>query len=144
MSSEAMTLDQFVQLAQTWGGQIERWPQTQRDAAYALLDSDRNALAALIEAAELEHLITPIPDPTPALRTRILADAVSSRPATRGFLHRLWDELGGLRLIAPAFASSVLLAVALVQLDPSTSGVGEDHELFDLALLAVEDEEYLP
>ncbi len=142
MSSKGMQLDQFTQLAQTWGGQIERWPEAERDAAYALLSDDQRALQQLIEAAEMDHLIGPIVAPSTALRGKILKDARSLRPEP-SFLQRLWAELGGIRLVAPALASSLLLAFALVQFDPTSASSSED-ELFNLALLAVEDEEYLP
>lgn len=143
MSSEAMTLDRFVQLAQTWGGQIERWPEPERDAAYALLSGDQRALQTLIEAAEMDHLLASMPEPSSTLRAQILAGAISAR-SQPGFLQRLWEELGGFRLVAPALASSLLLAFALVQLDPTNVSVNDEDELFSLALLAVEEEEYLP
>ena len=144
MTAKPMTLDRFRELAAAWGSEIERWPSAERDAAQALADADLRAAEALVAQVDLDLWLDRPEAPSTQLRLRILDDAARIYPQ-RGFWSRLWEELGGFRLVAPAFASSLVLAVILVQLDPSEiSADGDDGELISLALLSAEDEEYLP
>jgi len=56
-----MTLDQFRRLAETWGGDVERWPAATRDAARqcaATLEGGR----ILAEQARLDHLFAAAPE----------------------------------------------------------------------------------
>lgn len=52
-----MTLDEFKRLAETWGGDIARWPADRRAAAAAL--AERPAAAALLaEATHMDGLLS--------------------------------------------------------------------------------------
>lgn len=56
-----MTLDQFRRLAETWGGDVERWPASTRDAARQLaatLEGER----VLDEQARLDRLFAAAPE----------------------------------------------------------------------------------
>jgi len=52
-----MTLDEFRRLAETWGGDIARWPEPERREAEALA-RDPAAAAILAEASRLDRLAT--------------------------------------------------------------------------------------
>lgn len=55
-----MKLDQFRQLAGTWGGDVERWPADLRDAARGLAASEEGA-RILAEESSLDHLLAVAP-----------------------------------------------------------------------------------
>ncbi len=137
-----MTYQRFVELCDAWGEDISRWPQAEQDAAFALAAEDPRASDALLAAAELSLWLQPPAAPKAALRRRILDDA-QQLVGQRGFWSRLWEELGGLRLVAPTLASGLLLALLLVQLDTVSTTATEEGDLLSLALLADEEEEYL-
>jgi hypothetical protein len=56
-----MTLDQFRQLAETWGGNIDRWPSSTRDAALALAAGDEGK-RILADQVQLDRLLAIAPD----------------------------------------------------------------------------------
>jgi hypothetical protein len=56
-----MTLDQFRQLAETWGGNIDRWPSSSRDAALALAAGDEGK-RILADQVRLDRLLAVAPD----------------------------------------------------------------------------------
>lgn len=142
MTATKMTYQRFVALCDTWSEDISRWPQAEQDAAYALAAEDPRASEALLNAAELSLWLEPLSAASPELRTRILDDALQVA-GRRGFWSRLWEELGGVRLLAPTLASGLLLALLLLQLDPASPATVEEGDLLSLALLADEEEEYL-
>lgn len=58
MTADAeMTLEEFVTLAEAWGGEIARWPAERRVAARRLLLVSPEARRALAEAAALDRLL---------------------------------------------------------------------------------------
>jgi hypothetical protein len=56
-----MTLDQFRQLAEIWGGDIDRWPAATQSAARALATDDE-ARRILTEQLRLDRLFAIAPD----------------------------------------------------------------------------------
>lgn len=52
-----MTLDEFGQLAETWGGNIDRWPPSQQAAAHALAEGDE-AKRVLAGQIRLDRMLT--------------------------------------------------------------------------------------
>jgi anti-sigma factor RsiW len=84
-----MSLARFETLLEAYGGQPARWPAAERAAAEALLASNPTARALHARAAELDALLDKLsaPQPSPALRARILAQA--PRPARPRLLSRL-------------------------------------------------------
>ncbi len=55
-----MTLEQFTQLAETWGGDIDRWPAALRDAARELATGEQ-ARRILDEQRRLDRLLSLAP-----------------------------------------------------------------------------------
>jgi hypothetical protein len=55
-----MTLEQFRQLAETWGGNIDRWPAAMQDAARELA-ADEQAAGILDEQLRLDRLFSLAP-----------------------------------------------------------------------------------
>lgn len=56
-----MTPEQFRQLAETWGGDVERWPEATREAARRLAASAEGA-AVLHEQERLDRLLAAAPE----------------------------------------------------------------------------------
>ncbi len=56
-----MTLDQFRQLAETWGGDIDRWPTATQDAAREIAASGEGG-RILKEQLRLDRLFAIVPD----------------------------------------------------------------------------------
>ena len=100
-----MTKDEFQQLAETYGGEIARWPQWEReDAALFAAQEPAFAQAMLAREASLDAALDALPR-TPASREvydRILADAPAERRRRRPW--RLW--------LAPASVGAALASVA--------------------------------
>lgn len=55
-----MTLEQFRQMAETWGGDIARWPAAEQDAARAMA-TEEQAAAILDEQLRLDRLFSLAP-----------------------------------------------------------------------------------
>lgn len=53
-----MTLKRFRALADSYGGDLQRWPQQERPQAQALLDSSAQAQAIIAAARQLDEAIT--------------------------------------------------------------------------------------
>jgi hypothetical protein len=73
-----MTLEQFRQLAGTWGGNIDRWPAAMQDAARELA-ADEQAAGILDEQLRLDRLFSLAPkvDECRGLRPSSLFPATS-------------------------------------------------------------------
>jgi len=56
-----MTLDQFRQLAEAWGGDIDRWPQARQGAARKLATSDEGG-RILEQQLRLDRLFSIVPE----------------------------------------------------------------------------------
>jgi hypothetical protein len=150
----ALNIEAFAQLADAYGGDLQRWPEHHRAEALALLTRSDAAQALLREAAGLDAALGE-PSPAPslqALRARILnsvpRQASAARPALaprRSLWRALWLELGGMRWVGPALAAALTLGVGLDQM-VATDWVGPqaDTDLISLALLDDDDEELLP
>lgn len=58
MTAAGMSVARFEALAQTFGGEIARWPEGEREAARALLAADPDRLSpVLTEASQLDRLL---------------------------------------------------------------------------------------
>ncbi len=82
MNRKPMDETRFGDLAEAWGGDLRRWPETDRDAARAFADArPRDAERLLFEADALDALLDASPRPTVsmALRDRITAAASTGR-----------------------------------------------------------------
>ena len=115
-----MKLDQFRQLAETWGGDINRWPAATHEAARALAESEDGA-RILIEQADLDRLLAITPE-IDSERTDEASFAVLQRIASAGmdapqpwFRRALrWPPL----VPAASLACSLLAGVWLAEVAP--------------------------
>jgi len=128
-----MTLEEFRRLADTWGGDVERWPQERRQAARALAGTPAGR-AIVSRAARLDALLAAPAAVSPERAARA-AGAVARRLAAEQRQHearrRRW-RLPGWLLPAASVASSALLGVALASALPAAGG---DSEPLVLAVL---------
>jgi hypothetical protein len=69
-----LTLRRFRALADSYGGDLQRWPQEERDAAQALLNISPQAHALLDEARALDHVIAEAGRRSNAMAQRIGED----------------------------------------------------------------------
>lgn len=88
-SSAGMSLERFAELAEAYGGEIDRWPEGERFAALSLAGRSEEARTLLADAHGLDFLLSRVdtpPDPSPALRERMASlEAHSGRIARPGF-----------------------------------------------------------
>lgn len=101
-----MTPDRFAALADAYGGSLDRWPATERDAARAHIAARPEARALLAEAARLDDALAgwTVPGPGAALAARIMTEA-ARRHAYRRRL-RLWlSGLGTAATLAGGLAT---------------------------------------
>jgi len=142
-----LTPDRFHALAETWGGDLARWPADLRPAAEALLARDADARASRDRALALDALLAvdAVAPPAADLRRTILAAAEDHVGA--GFLRALLRELGGLRVAGPALAASLVLGIATASMFEPLLDTATDVQAPDYAELALLDgayEDYLP
>lgn len=88
-SSAGMSLERFAELAEAYGGEIDRWPEGERFAALSLAGRSEEARTLLADAHGLDFLLSRIdtpPNPSPALRGRVASlEAQAGRAAPPGF-----------------------------------------------------------
>jgi hypothetical protein len=125
----SMNLARLTQLFDAYGASPMRWPDAERVQALQLLASsaearELQAQAALLDASLDEFQVAPA---SGHLRGRIL-DSYPPKPVGwRAWLAELWQELGGWRLVAPAFAASLSLGLILPSLlDPSATDLPDE------------------
>ncbi|GAB5499565.1 MAG: hypothetical protein PsegKO_18760 [Pseudohongiellaceae bacterium] len=59
-----MTQDEFIQLLEIRGSDLQSWPAAQRVAARALLAADQDASRLLLQQARVDALLGDLPTPT--------------------------------------------------------------------------------
>jgi len=99
-----MALERFEDLTETYGGDIARWPEGEREAARALLAADAERLAPVLAAAvQLDRLLdlAPAQSADSALIGRLIAAAPQPAAGGRRWIAGLSAALG---LSAAAFA----------------------------------------
>jgi hypothetical protein len=99
-----MSFGRFEDLAETYGGDIARWPEGEREAARALLARDAARLSPVLAAAsQLDRLLdlAPAQSPNAALLGRLITAAPQAPNAARRWIAGLGAALG---LSAAAFA----------------------------------------
>lgn len=112
MTTSAMSVARFEALAESYGGEIARWPEGEREAARALLASDPEGLSPILaEASGLDHLLdlAPAQAVDAAMLGRLIAAAPQAPNTARRWFTGLSAALG---LSAAAFAG-VLAGVAV-------------------------------
>lgn len=114
-----MTLERFEDLAESYGGEIARWPEGEREAARALLAANAARLSpVLTAAAQLDRLLdlAPAQSVDAALLGRLIAAAPQAPNTTRRWIAGLGAALG---LSAAAFAGiAVGVAVGRPEVSP--------------------------
>lgn len=127
--TDPLTPDRFAQLADAFGGDIDRWPEGVRDHAKAMAGLGELA-AVLALARRLDERLDQwrAPAPSPAGRRRIAA----SRPVYVSRRLRIW--LSGLG-VATALAGAAAGAAGATMLSPTPEhGPSDDATAFgDLA-----------
>ena len=153
-----LALERFTELADAYGGDLQRWPVEFRAAAERLLGAGDDAQsvqarAILRAAAELDEALGgPSPEAAlQAVRARILQTRppmlqvpapATRRPVRSSLWQTLWSELGGLRWLGPALAAGLTLGIGVHQWgDSDAAGEGD---FLSVALLDNDDEELLP
>ncbi|KIZ42322.1 MULTISPECIES: hypothetical protein [Rhodopseudomonas] len=113
-----MTLDQFSQLAQIWGGDIERWPRSVQDAARRIA-ADAAGAAILAEQAGHDRLFA-TPPAIAAERSAAASFAVLQRIAASDRRLPWWRRLAPPSSLVQAgsLACSALLGVWMAGLLP--------------------------
>jgi len=115
-----MTLEDFRRLADTWGGDIERWPEAERAAARRLAASPQTA-EFLKSAARLDALVAERPQVSRE-RARRAAHAVTMRVAAEGHrqdkARRRWD-FSSWFVPAVSVTCSALIGISLAVAFPS-------------------------
>jgi hypothetical protein len=110
-----MTLSEFQRLLNTWGSDLQRWPEGERERAAALLRDSAAARELRAEEQQLDRALDaqPLPiGPEPSARAlrRLLRSQLDRLPEQVGF----WGanfSFGWVR--AGAFAVVAMLAIAL-------------------------------
>ncbi len=101
-----MDATRFGELADAWGGDLQRWPEAERDAARVWADAHPvEAQRALFDARQTDAALFASPNPTVsmALRDRVLASAtMKARAAWPSLRKLLW--IGGVGWAAAACA----------------------------------------
>lgn len=117
-----MTLERFEDLAGTYGGEIARWPEGEREAARGLLAAQAERLSpVLAAAAQLDRLLdlAPAQSPDAALLGRLITAAPRPAALARRWIAGLGAALG---LSAAAFAG-VAVGVVIGRPAPAPASV---------------------
>ena len=107
-----MTPERFAVLADAYGGDVDRWPTKEREAARIHLQSQPEAEAVLAAAAGLDAVLAgwTVPGPGAALAASIAAAVARRHAHTRRL--RLWlSSLGAATVLASGVAAGALAVV---------------------------------
>jgi len=129
-----MTREEFIRLAETWGGDIGRWPLSQREDA-ARFATTEEGTRILEEARRLDRLLSAEPPIDPA-RPAAAAFAVMQRIAAAGAGEpaRRFDWLRQWALPAMSIACSLLIGVSLGAALPPAQPADQPETALDLIL----------
>ncbi len=122
-----MTPERFGTLVDAYGGDLDRWPADERDAARTLLLHQPEAQAMLSAAAGLDTALAAwtVPGPGAALAARIVATV--ARRHTQARRLRLWlSSLGAATVLASGVAAGALVVTRLTSAEvPATAPLYE-------------------
>jgi hypothetical protein len=138
-----MTYERFEYLADAYGGDLRRWPESEREAGRALLDSDPRAALLLREADGLDALLDAAPRP---VASHALREAVIASAAGAGLKARRRGSIGPLAWLsgagwAAAACAGVVFGVNLTS--QLTADVQADAVLYQASLTSADDTEVL-
>jgi len=132
--TDRLTLQRFADLAQAYGGVIERWPASDQVVARDMAQTDEGA-AILADALTLDHALDAwrVPLPDAQLAQRIAASAPHApklRPAKlRVRIGLWWSGIGAAAALAGAVAGFATVTLAT----PHDAAVSADTSFGDLA-----------
>lgn len=138
----SMTSDRFVDLADTYGADLRRWPEGEREAGRALLTARPELNAVLQDAAALDDALDAfrVASPSMALRDRVIAQATLKTKAPRhGWLDRLKLVLGA----GWAAAACAGVAAGIVMSGHWSADAQADAVLYQASLSGLDDMEVL-
>lgn len=146
-----MKRDRFEHLAETWGGDLRRWPEGERAAAERLLDATPDLRAVLADAAGLDALLnaSPTPWPSQALRDRVLAAGPKPTrfPVLAGWAGRLspagWSRSGVAFGAGWAAAACAGVMAGTILTQTLAADVQAEAVLYQASLSAVDDVDLL-
>lgn len=113
----AMDADRFAALADAYGGQIRRWPQSEQLAAAAFAQTAEGR-AILREADGLDAVLDlyQVPAPSPGLQMRILQDAMRRWARRR----RMRFEIGLAGVGFAGMIAGMVMATILMPTNPAS------------------------
>jgi hypothetical protein len=112
MTEHALSPERFQALAETYGGDIARWPESCREQARALLARDPEGLGAILaEASDLDHLLDLAP--AGAVNAALLGRLIAAAPQPAGSARRWIAGLGAALGLGVAALAGVTAGVAL-------------------------------
>lgn len=107
-----MSLERFEDLAETYGGEIARWPEGEREAARALLATDGPRLApVLAAAAHLDRLLDLAP--AQAANAALLGRLITAAPQPVASARRWIAGLGAALGLSAAALAGVAVGVVI-------------------------------
>jgi hypothetical protein len=114
-----MTLDDFTRLAEIWGGDIDRWPASEQDAA-RLIAATAEGAAILRDERQFDRLLSQKPQVGDD-RTGRAAFAVMQRLARERQRQPWYRALGQMDRLVPAasLACSAMLGLWLASVFPA-------------------------
>lgn len=132
-----LSLERLETLLDCHGGDLRRWPPSERAAAERLLAGSAAARALKAQAEALDAALDDyaVAPPDPQLRARLVS-AQAPRADRAGWLRELWRDLGGWRLAGPAFAASLALgAIVPALLDQGGSDLPDEDLIAAMQLI---------
>lgn len=137
-----MTRERFEHLADAYGGDLRRWPQSEREAARALAATDIQAAALLRDADGLDALLDAAPRvvASHALREQVIAAAAGAGLGRRRSGIGVMAWLSGAGWAAAACAGAVFGVVLTGQM---TADIRADAVLYQASLTSADDTEVL-
>jgi|CXWL01.1.fsa_nt_gi anti-sigma-K factor RskA len=126
-----ISLERLRELLDAYGAEPAHWPEHERSSAERLLASSETARQCLRAAVDLDRALDhwSVPAPPVALQARVLRQMTETRPGWRGVLKQIWEDLGGWRIAAPAFAFSLAMGAVLPVLLDDVDGDLPEEDL---------------
>lgn len=133
-----MSPDRFESLTHAFGGDVERWPEAERDAARQLAAAQPSLTDRVIgQARRLDEVLlsAPAARPSPALRDRIILAAPSARTRASAWRWLTGAGLGAGLAAACAAGVAAGLVVAPAMTAPARPAADADPTEEAIALL---------
>ena len=141
-----MTAERFQALIAAYGADARRWPEAERDAARTFIATHPDAAGvALAQADALDALLqaSPMPQPSMALRDRVIASAAGAGLKVRREGRRWLDRLGLAFGAGWAVATCAGVVAGVMMTTHLTADAQAEAVLYQASLLGVDDTEVL-